>query len=53
MDLHLTREAEAKLNELAERTRRGANEVLEEAVERLFAYHEWFARHGEGQPHRG
>lgn len=44
MDLHLSQEAQAKLNELAQRTRRGAEELLEEAVEHLSAYHDWFER---------
>jgi predicted transcriptional regulator len=42
MDLHLTPETEAKLNELARRTNRGADELVEEAVDRLAAYNEWF-----------
>jgi predicted transcriptional regulator len=42
MELHLTPETEAKLNELARRTRRGADELLEEAVDHLIAYNEWF-----------
>jgi hypothetical protein len=31
MELHLTPKTEAKLNELARRTRRGADELIEEA----------------------
>ena len=42
MELHLTAEAEAKLNALAQRTQRGADELLEEAVDHLVAYNEWF-----------
>jgi predicted transcriptional regulator len=42
MELHLTPETEAKLNALAQRTHRGANELLEEAVDHLVAYNEWF-----------
>jgi predicted transcriptional regulator len=42
MELHLPQQTEAKLNELAQRTRRGTDELLEEAVEHLVAYHEWF-----------
>jgi predicted transcriptional regulator len=38
----MTPEVEAKLNELAERTHRGKDELLEEAVQHLFAYNEWF-----------
>jgi hypothetical protein len=37
MDLHLTAETAAKVNELAQRTRRGTDELLEEAVDRLVA----------------
>jgi predicted transcriptional regulator len=44
MELHLTPEIEAKLNELARRTRRGADELLEEAVDHLVSYNEWFER---------
>lgn len=44
MELHLTPATEAKLNELAERTRRGTDELVEEAVDHLVAYHEWFAQ---------
>ena len=42
MELLLTAETEAKLNELARRTRRGADELVEEAVDHLVAYNEWF-----------
>jgi predicted transcriptional regulator len=48
VDLHLTAEATAKLNELARRTRRGTDELLEEAVDHLVAYDEWFARKVKG-----
>jgi predicted transcriptional regulator len=44
MEVHLTQEAETKLNELARRTHRGADELLEEAVDHLVTYHEWFER---------
>jgi predicted transcriptional regulator len=44
MELHLTPDAEAKLNELARRTRRGTDELVAEAVDHLVAYHEWFER---------
>ena len=40
----MTPETEAKLNELAERTRRGKDELIEEAVNHLVAYNEWFDR---------
>jgi predicted transcriptional regulator len=44
MELHLTPKTEAKLNELAQRTHRGTDELLEEAVDHLVAYNEWFER---------
>jgi predicted transcriptional regulator len=44
MELHLTPEAEAKLNDLARRTRRGTDELLGQAVDYLVAYNEWFER---------
>jgi predicted transcriptional regulator len=44
MELHLTPEAEAKLNDLARRTHRGTDELLEEAVDHLVTYNEWFER---------
>ena len=44
MELHLPQQTEAKLAELAQRTRRGTDELLEEAVEHLVVYHEWFER---------
>ena len=44
MELHLTPETEAKLNELARRTHRGTDELLQEAVEQLVTYNDWFAR---------
>ncbi|MGA8027579.1 MAG: hypothetical protein WB992_10555 [Bryobacteraceae bacterium] len=44
MELHLRPEVEAKLNELAQRTRRGTDELLEEAVDHLVTYTEWFER---------
>ena len=42
MELRLTPETEAKLNELARRTHRDADELLGEAVDCLVAYNEWF-----------
>lgn len=42
MELHLTPESEAKLNELARRTHRGTDELIEEAVEHLVTYSGWF-----------
>jgi len=44
MELHLAPETEAKLNELARRTRRGADELLDEAVDHLVSYNEWLER---------
>jgi predicted transcriptional regulator len=44
MELHITPETEAKLNNLAQRTHRGADELLEEAVQYLVLYNEWFER---------
>ena len=38
----MTPETEAKLNELAERTHRSRDELLEEAVNRLVAHNGWF-----------
>ena len=40
----MTPETEAKLNELAQRTHRSGEELLEEAVNCLVAYNEWFDR---------
>ena len=40
----MTSETEAKLNELMQRTHRGKEELLEEAVNHLVAYNEWFER---------
>lgn len=44
MELQLNPETEAKLNELALRTRRGTDELLAEAIDHLVAYNEWFER---------
>ncbi len=41
MELHLTTETEAKLSQIAQRTQRSTQEVLEEAVNNLIAYNEW------------
>ena len=43
MELNLTPATEAKLNELAQRTGRGADELIDEAVDHLMAYDEWLA----------
>ncbi len=44
MELHLSPETEVKLNELAVRTRRGTDELIQEAVDHLVTYNEWFER---------
>jgi predicted transcriptional regulator len=44
MELRMTPETEAKLNELSERTHRGKEELLDEAVNHLIAYNDWFER---------
>jgi predicted transcriptional regulator len=44
MELELTPETEAKLNDLALRTHRGAGELPREAVDHLVIYNEWFER---------
>jgi predicted transcriptional regulator len=44
MELHFPPETEAKLNELAQRTRRGTDELLREAVDHLVTYNDWFER---------
>ena len=48
MEVHFTQETQTKLNDLAQRTRRGADELLAEAVEHLVAYNEWFERRVKG-----
>jgi predicted transcriptional regulator len=40
----LTPEAVAKLNDLAQRTHRGTDELLVEAVDHLVAYNEWLEK---------
>ena len=44
MELHLAPETLAKLDELAQRTHRGTDELMEEAVDHLVAYNEWFEK---------
>jgi predicted transcriptional regulator len=44
MELQIRPETEAKLNELAQRIHRDKNELLEEAVNNLLVYNEWFER---------
>jgi predicted transcriptional regulator len=42
MALHVTPELEAKLDELARRTQRDKAELLQEAVNNLVSYNDWF-----------
>ena len=42
MEVHLPQNQEAKLNELATRTGRGTDDLVQEAVARLLAYDDWF-----------
>lgn len=44
MEVYLTPETQARLNELAQRTHRGTDELLGEAVDHLVAYNEWLGR---------
>jgi predicted transcriptional regulator len=44
MELHLTLETQTKLNALAERTHRGTDELLEEAVDHLVLWNEWLEK---------
>ena len=44
MEMLLPPESEAKLNALAQRTGRGADELLQEAVDHLVTYNEWLDR---------
>jgi len=44
LELQLTPETEAKLNDLARRTHCGTDELLQEAVDHLLTYNEWFER---------
>ena len=44
MELDLTPETQARLNELALRTHRGTDELLAEAVDHLVAYNDWLGR---------
>jgi predicted transcriptional regulator len=41
MEVHLADRQEAQLNELAIKTGRGTDELVQEAVDRLLAHHEW------------
>jgi predicted transcriptional regulator len=42
MEVHLPQHQEAQLNELANITGRGTDDLVQEAVARLLAYNEWF-----------
>jgi predicted transcriptional regulator len=44
MEVHLSPETEVKLNELARRTHKGTDELLNEAVDYLVEYNAWFER---------
>jgi hypothetical protein len=46
MDVLFSPEVEAKLNRAAAEQGRNAESLLQEAVERLLNYNEWFARQG-------
>ena len=48
MGLRLRPASEAKLIDLAHRTHREAGELLDETVDQLIAYNEWFERKVEG-----
>jgi len=41
MELQLTREAVARLNNLAARTHRSTDELLQEAIDHLITYNQW------------
>jgi predicted transcriptional regulator len=42
MEVHLPQNQEARLNDLAVKTGRGTNELVQEAVAKLLSHHEWF-----------
>jgi predicted transcriptional regulator len=42
MEVHLGQNQEAQLNELADRTGRGTNDLGQEAVAQFLAHDEWF-----------
>jgi predicted transcriptional regulator len=44
MELHLPPETEAKLHDLARRTRKCTDELLGEAIDYLVEYNDWFER---------
>ena len=42
MEVHLPRDQEVQLNELAAQTGRGTDVLVQEAVAKLLAHNEWF-----------
>jgi predicted transcriptional regulator len=42
MEVHLPQQQETLLNELASRTGRGTDELVQEAVTKLLAHNKWF-----------
>ena len=42
MEVHLPQNQESQLNDLATRTGRGTDDLVQEAVARLLAHNEWF-----------
>jgi predicted transcriptional regulator len=44
MEIHLNSELQAKLDRMASDSGRDRNSLVQEAIERLVDYHEWFLR---------
>ena len=44
MEIHLIENQEAELNELAAKTGRGVDDLVQEAVAKLLAHNEWFVQ---------
>lgn len=42
MEVHLPQAQEVQLNQLAVQTGRGTDELVQEAIARLLAHHDWF-----------
>ena len=42
MEIHLSHSQEVQLSELAAKTGRGTDELVQEAVAKLLSYNEWF-----------
>jgi len=42
MEVHIPPKQEAQLSELASRTGRGTDDLIQEAIDRLLAHNEWF-----------